>query len=75
MVQLSTNEYIIQESSGEVCLDIKANSTINEPFSVFVMPIVKEPTSAAGKVVIRNIIFVTEFDKTKHTQFSDFNLL
>jgi len=57
-VQLSTNEYTIQESSGEVCLEIEANNASNESFSVFVMPIVKEPKCAAGELLLQAYTFL-----------------
>ncbi|XP_065902914.1 FRAS1-related extracellular matrix protein 2-like [Dysidea avara] len=48
MVQLSTSDYVVMESSNEVCLKVETNSTTTEPFSVFIMPMIKEPTSATG---------------------------
>jgi len=47
-VQLSTSDYAVVESSGEVCLKVETNSTSRESFSVFVMPMATEPISATS---------------------------
>jgi len=56
VVQLSSSDYVVEESTGEVCLVVVANGTTSEPYSVYVMPIAEHPISATGKPGYNDII-------------------
>ena len=49
MVELSSSAYAVHESSGAVCVNIVANRTVAKPFCVYVIPVMKQPTSATCK--------------------------
>jgi len=49
MVELSASAYGVRESRGKVCIGVTTNSTTSKPFSVSLIPVMKEPISATSE--------------------------